>query len=231
MTFPEPTSFQNLFGDARPTLGARVVVPVGAAFLVYLGMVYFTPWVANTLTPRITMADEPGATLFFRHLLTFSLPHALLSLAAIFVLIRFGALRGLSLRRNAVPAVLEGAAGALVLVLVVIGIWIAMGKGLGLKIDGWGILGNLFSNAYEEVVFRGLLLGSLAYAFRRASPAVLLSALAFAGTHWSYPLPLVGATAVAGLIFGVVYVRTGNLLAPWIAHQLADLVLDSILVG
>ena len=91
----------------------------------------------------------------------------------------------------------------------------------------------------EEVAFRGFLL----HQFRRALPgqplaALTLGSLAFALWHVTVnlrtldetnvaagvvPLPLAIAGGligvfVAGLVFGGVYQRTGNLLAPFVAH-------------
>ena len=71
----------------------------------------------------------------------------------------------------------------------------------------------------EEGFFRGFLLGGL----RRARDgvwgrriALLVSAILFAGAHFYVPL-LIPFT-IGGLIFGLLYVRTGSLTAPTLAH-------------
>ncbi|UCE02060.1 MAG: CPBP family intramembrane metalloprotease [Candidatus Latescibacterota bacterium] len=73
----------------------------------------------------------------------------------------------------------------------------------------------------EEVVFRVLLLGVL----RRHMPpllAVVLVALLFAAVHfqpWAL-LPIF----ILGIVLGLIVLRTGSLLAAWIAHALFNLV-------
>jgi membrane protease YdiL (CAAX protease family) len=96
----------------------------------------------------------------------------------------------------------------------------------------------------EEVAFRGFLLGRLRRALpQRTTLALLLSALAFALWHVTVNLLTLGETNVAsaglttvpvavaagllsvfvaGLVFGGLYLRTGGLAAPVLAHWLVD---------
>jgi membrane protease YdiL (CAAX protease family) len=69
----------------------------------------------------------------------------------------------------------------------------------------------------EELVFRGMLQSS--FNVFSAGPAILCSAIVFAAIHsstWPDPIPLV----LVGVGFGLAFQRTGNLLAPIIAHCL-----------
>ena len=72
----------------------------------------------------------------------------------------------------------------------------------------------------EEVMFRGLLFGTLT---ARGAPvwiAVLISAVLFAWTHQQYTSVGQFMVLVSGLFFGALRVYTGGLLAPILAHSL-----------
>jgi hypothetical protein len=60
----------------------------------------------------------------------------------------------------------------------------------------------------------------------------LIHAIAVEGSglsHTQYPLPMQLMVVLVGGLLGWLYLRSGNLLAPWIVHQLSDMVLDAIL--
>ncbi len=73
---------------------------------------------------------------------------------------------------------------------------------------------------WEEVIFRGFLLPSLSRYFP-VSQCVCISAVVFALAHFSYErlLPLV----CLGILMGIMYVRTRNLLTPILLHSLWNL--------
>lgn len=78
----------------------------------------------------------------------------------------------------------------------------------------------------EELLFRGLL--QVGIAERVDGPfgiviAVAIAALLFGVCHWITPAYAVLAT-LAGVYFGVIFLLTGNLLAPLVAHALYDFV-------
>lgn len=92
----------------------------------------------------------------------------------------------------------------------------------------WVAAGNIFSNFYEEFVFRGFILVALAAAIG-FWPAAIVSSLAFGATHTQYPLSLQALIAVTSLLWAWVTKRTGDLMAPYLAHMTLDLVVDPIL--
>lgn len=76
----------------------------------------------------------------------------------------------------------------------------------------------------EEVLFRGLLQTGIAE--RMGGPsglvfAIVVTSLLFGACHWITPAYAVLA-GYASVYFGVLFVLTGNLLAPLIAHALYD---------
>lgn len=88
----------------------------------------------------------------------------------------------------------------------------------------------LFNAFAEEIVYRGVLQEALLRVF--SSPvAILLQASAFAAAHVAsgFPNGVVGyvMTLVYGTMLGYVRVRTGGMLAPYLAHVLADLVIGA----
>src|SRR6185369_17290387 len=95
--------------------------------------------------------------------------------------------------------------------------------------DGWAMLGNVFSNFYEELFYRGLVFAAAWYATGSALAGAAVSGWAFGYTHAQFPMPLRVLTGVVGALWSWAYARTGNLLAPYVAHELSDIILDAIL--
>jgi len=95
-----------------------------------------------------------------------------------------------------------------------------------------GIAFALLNALVEEVLFRGAVLHHLGEALGWWTAAVV-QALAFGMLHLNgYPYgPLgVALAAVYGLILGAMRLRSGGLLAPWIAHVLTDIVIFVLIV-
>lgn len=91
----------------------------------------------------------------------------------------------------------------------------------------WAANNILFVAFAEETLFRGMIQGSLSKAFARFgwSPysAVVAGAMLFGLSHiyggWTY----VALATVAGLFYGMAYMRTGLLVAPILVHFLLNL--------
>jgi membrane protease YdiL (CAAX protease family) len=95
-----------------------------------------------------------------------------------------------------------------------------------------GIAFALLNALVEEVLFRGAVLHHLGDTLGWWTAAVV-QALAFGMLHLNgYPYgPLgVALAAVYGLMLGAMRLRSGGLLAPWIAHVLTDLVIFVLIV-
>lgn len=93
--------------------------------------------------------------------------------------------------------------------------------------DYWSIGGNLFSNFYEEFIFRGFVLAALTAVFG-FWPAAIISSAMWAAMHAQYPLPLQVAIFGAGVVFAWIKRTTKSLWAPWVAHMLLDIIGDSL---
>ncbi len=89
-------------------------------------------------------------------------------------------------------------------------------------------------NAFgEEAIFRGALWDALERAFGIRA-ALAIQALAFGLLHWrGFPRGADGVAlaAVYGAMLGLIRRKTGGLLAPWLAHVFADVVILGLLIA
>jgi membrane protease YdiL (CAAX protease family) len=83
----------------------------------------------------------------------------------------------------------------------------------------WSVVG---APLFEEMAFRGLLLGCLLARGWNPWIAVTVVAAAFAAIHDQYYLPGLAGVFVSGLLFGWLRLLSGGLVAPMIAHALLN---------
>lgn len=84
---------------------------------------------------------------------------------------------------------------------------------------------------FEEVVFRGIFIHNLRKSGRSDMAALLIPALIFGLIHLTnavngdvaQALVQTGYSVVVGLVFGAIYIRTGDLLSVMIAHAALDI--------
>jgi uncharacterized protein len=78
----------------------------------------------------------------------------------------------------------------------------------------------------EEAAFRGILMDALIGAVGVAG-AVVIQAVAFGLIHYPHGLPNgtwgAALSGVYGLMLGLIRLRAGGMIAPWIAHAGTDL--------
>ncbi len=105
-------------------------------------------------------------------------------------------------------------------------IWLYPLAGLGFSI------GNA---AMEEFVFRGLVMQSLDSAIGPGIPSVMIQAWLFGVVHYlrGFPNGMWGLfmAGIYGFMLGVLRRRSQGMLAPWLAHICADMVIFAILAG
>ncbi|MFH1465254.1 MAG: CPBP family intramembrane glutamic endopeptidase [Pseudomonadota bacterium] len=173
-----------------------------------------------------------GARTAVRHVFYFTLVDGVVAAGAIALWVRLGFFprRDWTPTRGIPGALLLGCLTGLVLSALIGAAWHLAGLRFGVHPDPWLMGGNLASNLYEELTHRGLLLGALLFATRRPRLSLLISSVFFGATHQGYPLWMQAMVAFAGLTFGWVWLKTRNILAPWVAHCVADAILDSFLV-
>jgi membrane protease YdiL (CAAX protease family) len=206
----------------------RASILVSSLLVWYLAFTYIKPQLAKWIHPLITGLDE-GPKLFIGHFLIFSFSTALICGFYWWVLAKKAYLSPLQLKNNLRRAAIDGfLMGLLIVVLTIPLALYRWNFQFELNANFWKIAGNLFSNTYEEIQYRGLILLAGLYAFRHRTIANLLGAVAFAYSHDQYPLEVKIYIGIVGYLLGWVYLRTKNFAAPVIAHCVSDWVLDSI---
>src|SRR5262245_12657709 len=93
----------------------------------------------------------------------------------------------------------------------------------------WPVLfANFASNFYEEVIYRGAILGLLLKVLDRPPIAAVISSALFCQGHLHYPAPLIATVFVAGLTWAWMTIRYRSLWPAWISHTLADTIVDNL---
>jgi membrane protease YdiL (CAAX protease family) len=213
---------------AVATRSARASL-LAAAAAVYLIGLWPTWWVRDTVLRAADFPAYAGLWKFLPHLLLYSTLPALAAGVAWIAFARAGVIDGPPLGKGHRPLgkILVAGFGAIPLVL---GVLIATGQGSAIRWidpDPWSIAGNVFSNFYEEFVFRGFLLTALAAVIGFLPAAVVTSAL-WAATHTQYPLSLQLTVFTVGVLLAWVAQSARTIWAPWGAHMIMDVVLDSL---
>ena len=90
------------------------------------------------------------------------------------------------------------------------------------------IAGNVFSNFFEEFVWRGFLLIGLREVIG-FWPAAVVASASWAFLHSQYPLGGQFVIVAIGIGFAWLVRRTGSLWTPYIAHEVLDVVGDSLI--
>ncbi len=124
-----------------------------------------------------------------------------------------------------------GLGAGLVSIAILVAFFFATGQASAFhepQVDPWLASANVFSNFYEELIFRGFILVALTAALG-FGPAAVISSLAFGATHTQYPLVLQGLIAALALLWAWAAKLGGGLLAPYTAHMALDWLIDPIL--
>lgn len=92
------------------------------------------------------------------------------------------------------------------------------------------LFANFASNFYEELIFRGAILGCLLKVLGddRKWTAAIISALLFCQGHLQYPPALLATVFVAGFVWAWITIRYKSLWPAWLSHTLADTIIDNL---
>jgi membrane protease YdiL (CAAX protease family) len=96
-----------------------------------------------------------------------------------------------------------------------------------------GLLFAFLNAAVEEIAYRGAVLDALREGGVSVVGAIGVQAVAFGTLHLEgFPRGWIGVglAALYGLLLGIIRVRAGGMLAPWITHVLTDLVIVGMLL-
>lgn len=208
-------------------LNSKVFVALG------LALVYFSTFQPSDRVLAWALqisGHQPyeGVWIFIPHLLFYSTFSAVVAAACWIGLARAGAMDGppLGVSRSVVLWSLLGGAASIAATLAFLAA-MGMGQLSWPGPDGWKIAGNVFSNFYEEFLYRGFLLAGLTVLVG-FWPAAILSSLAFGFSHDQYPPALQLFVAGVGVFWCWLVRRTRSIWAAWGAHMVADVVIDSV---
>ena len=90
------------------------------------------------------------------------------------------------------------------------------------------MIGNAFSNFYEEYIYRGTLLAILMKYLGNKPVAITISALVFCQGHLHFPLPLLLVVCLSALLWGAMVLRYQSIWPAWLSHCVMDFISDSI---
>jgi membrane protease YdiL (CAAX protease family) len=130
--------------------------------------------------------------------------------------------------KRVLPYGMLGAIIAMTAIVVLVLVTPALGKLHWIGIDPWGMAGNLFSNFYEEFIFRGFILAGLT-AVIGFWPAAIVSSALWAAQHTQYPLSFQATICGIGIVWCWIRDRARTLWAPYLSHEIMDTVLDAVI--
>ncbi len=221
--------------DGRPrlpgtmTLGQRCTL-VGIAVAAYVVGFWPSWWVRDAVLGAFHHPRYEGVWILMPHMLLYGTLQALCCLIAWRLLAsrQWMPAPRLSINRSALT---WGLTLGLVSIALVVAFFYATGQSGAFHaptVKPWIVVANVFSNFFEEFVFRGFILAALAAAIG-FWPAALLSSAAFGATHTQYPLSLQVLIAATAVLWAWAARRCDGIFAPYVAHMTLDWGLDPFL--
>ena len=211
------------------SLTQRCTLVAVAAAAYWVGF-WPTGWVRDLVLRAFHLPAYEGLWILIPHLFLYSTLPALFCLAAWSILARLQWMPALRLSPR-LTTLGWGLGVGLLSIAALVAFFFATGQA-GMfhapRLDPWIAAANIFSNFYEEYVFRGFIFVALSAALG-TWPAAILSSLAFGATHTQYPLPLQALIAALALLWVWAGKRGGGLLAPYTAHMTLDWLIDPVL--
>jgi membrane protease YdiL (CAAX protease family) len=203
---------------------------VAVAAAAYLIGFWPTWWVRDLVLRTFDHPPYKGVWILIPHLFLYSTLPALFCLAAWGILARLQWMPALRLSPRW-PTFGWGLGVGLLSIVATVGFFFATGQAGAFhapRVDPWIATANIFSNFYEEYVFRGFILAALTAALG-FWPAAILSSVAFGATHTQYPLSLQALIAALAVLWVWAGKRGGGLLAPYTAHMTLDWLIDPVI--
>jgi membrane protease YdiL (CAAX protease family) len=183
-------------------------------------------WVRNAVLKAFGKPAYEGVWILIPHVFLYTTLSALTCLVLWLALIQLRWLEPIPLAISR-SVVIWGLLGGILSTVAVFAVFAGMQPGAvhAAQFNPWLAAANLFSNFYEEFVFRGFLLAALTAVFG-FWPAAILSSVAFGATHVQYSLEFRAIISVFGLAWCWIVKRTGSIWSAWIAHMSLDWIVD-----
>ena len=198
-----------------------LIALIGLFILTPMFSIYGKSWIDNNI-------NHKGLIIFLSHFSSL-LPSTLLNVGLLIIFIKKRYYKPFINFNKINYDIFYGIIGGLILTVIIAVPWYITGGNFVFEIPWYGILGNLFSNLYEVIIFRVLILLAFLYLFKNKTVAILASSILFGLAHQQYPL--IGQLFVAfnGIILSLVFVKTKNVISTWVSHQVSDMILDTII--
>jgi membrane protease YdiL (CAAX protease family) len=219
-------------GDKTRSLGAgQKVLVLGCAALAYASNFWpGTIWRREVFRLLGEPAYEGFQGLFLPHVLVYVTLTAICCAIAWLALVKARLLPPPSFALNRRVLILGALGGLAALMLSLAAVWFLFPAGTihWIAPNAWKIGGTLFSNFYEEWIFRGFLLTALA-AVLGFWPAALVSSALWAGMHPQFPLSMQAVLTIMGAGWCWLAREARSLWAPYASHMLLDVIADSLI--
>ncbi|MEZ5961056.1 MAG: CPBP family intramembrane glutamic endopeptidase [Hyphomonadaceae bacterium] len=206
--------------------GALIAVAAAA----YVIGFWPTWWLRDFVLNAFGDPAYEGVWIVIPHVFLYSTLQAVFCLVAWMVLARLKWMPGLKLSPR-MSTLGWGLVAGLVSIAILVGFLFATGQGGAFhepRVNPWIMGANVFSNFYEELIFRGFILVALTAALG-FWPAAIISSIAFGATHTQYPFELQALIAVIAVLWAWAAKKADGLLAPYTAHMALDWLIDPIL--
>jgi membrane protease YdiL (CAAX protease family) len=214
-----------------PTLVQRLLLIISVV-AVYAGNFWPSKQVSSAGLIALGNPEYVGFKgIFLPHLLLYSTLTALIAALFWFAFIQARILAAPQLGAPTARQLGAGAVGGIVaLIASVVFVYFLFPSGTVHWIDPvpWKIAGNIFSNFYEEFVYRGFVLVALGAAIGFWPAAIIASAM-WAYTHDQYPLSLQALIMAVGIYFSWLTRKARSLWTPYASHMVLDIVGDSLI--
>ena len=202
------------------------------------------PWIERVA--RYETIKDRDLSVVLGHWVFDQLPRVLVCIAVWLVGSRFGLMpslpRSLASGGSWRRVVVTGLIATVVFLVLTVGIGAAAGGTFGFHPYFPKMAGDLVSNMYEEIVYRGLMFCAF-YGVAAAAPFPLAgkadrvglivgtigSCFVFAAGHEQYSIALRVVVGLVAVVFAYPWISARSLWAPWIPHTLGDLIGDTIL--
>jgi len=208
----------------------RRIVLIAAAAAAYAVNFWPAPLLRDAVLSAFGNPPYKGVWLLIPHLFLYTTLQALVCLLLWTVLVRAGWMPKLELSPRG-RTFAWGLGAGLFSIAAMVAFFFATDQAGAFHaphVDAWNAGANIFSNFFEEYVYRGFILAALAAALG-FWPAAILSSIMFGAVHTQYPLVLQATIAALAVVWAWAGKRGGGLLAPYTAHMTLDWILDPIL--
>lgn len=193
----------------------------------FISYKYINPFIRHSINKAISFESSDISQLF-GHMFTYSLATTLCCYVLYLVFVRLGYFKAIKLGFDR-ESIIVGVVTGIIMAVIAAPFLVYKGWTFGFDPNFFSIIGNIFSNTYEEFVYRIFVFLGTIYLFKDIRIGLVVSASIFGLSHSDYPWDFQILVALMGGIMSLSYLRTRSFASVVIAHQVVDIIVDSIL--